>query len=158
MSLLNSFEGFTIWSDNYKELAKWYEETFELKRMLELNQPGDYAIAFEINPSSVSTRPLLPKGEGIPSPLGEVAEEQSDEAGEGMMLWIGFHSEVHGKSKDPFRQMISYWVDDVYKVAEKLKEKDVEIIGGPALSPTGDLHFLTARDPELNLIQMFSKA
>jgi hypothetical protein len=124
---LKSFEGFTIWSGDYKRLASWYEETFELKRKLELDMPGDYAIAFEI------------------------------EEGSEMMLWIGSHSEVKGKSKDPFRQMISYWVKDVYELADTLKNKNVEIINGPAKSPDGELNFLTARDPELNLVQMFSK-
>lgn len=126
-NILKKFEGFTIWSESYKELADWYEEKFELKRALELSQPGDYTIAFEI------------------------------EEGNEMMLWIGEHSKVKSKSKDPFRQMISYWVEDVYQISEILKQRQVEIIAGPSLSPTGDLHFLTARDPELNLIQMFSK-
>lgn len=124
---LKSFEGFTIWSENYNELAKWYEETFELKRKLELDIPGDQAIALEI-------------------------EDRND-----MMLWIGSHSEVKGKSKDPFRQMISYWVEDVYELAGILKKKNVEIINGPGKSPDGELNFLTVRDPELNLVQMFSK-
>jgi hypothetical protein len=125
--LIKSFEGFTIWSGDYKKLAKWYQDIFELEQKLELDIPGDHAIAFEIEP------------------------------GNDMMLWIGSHSEVKGKSKDPFRQMISFWVDDVYKVNEILKEKKIEIVAGPGKSPDGELNFLTARDPELNLIQMFSK-
>jgi hypothetical protein len=75
-----------------------------------------------------------------------------------MQLWIGQHNEVHGKNKDPFLQMISYIVEDVFEVSKKLKAKNVEIIGGPEISPTGDMYYLTTRDPELNLIQMFSKA
>ena len=125
--LIKSFEGFTIWSGDYLNLAKWYQETFELKKINEINLPNDKAIAFEIT------------------------------AGSEMMLWIGSHSEVSGKSKDPYRQMISYWVEDVYTLSNILKNKNVEIINGPDKSPDGELNFLTARDPELNLIQMFSK-
>jgi predicted enzyme related to lactoylglutathione lyase len=124
--ILKSFEGFTIWSGDYKNLAKWYEEVLELKRVDEVDIPGDQVISFEV-------------------------QENSE-----MRLWIGQHSEVKGKNKDPFRQMISYIVDDVFEVAKILKDKKVEIIGGPDISPTGDIYFLTARDPELNLIQMFS--
>ena len=127
MSILKKFEGFTIWSENYKELAKWYEEKFELKRALELNMPEDVTIAFEIEP------------------------------GNDMMLWIGQHSEVHGKNKDTNRQMISYFVDDVYKDYEILNSRGVEFILKPKASPDGSLNVATAIDPEGNLIQLFSK-
>lgn len=53
--------------------------------------------------------------------------------------------------------MISYIVDNVYELFKTLKEKDIEIIAGPEKSPADpNLSFLTAFDPEKNLIQMFS--
>ncbi len=127
MGILKKFEGFTIWSENYKELAKWYMEKFELKQTLELNQPEDMTVALEIEPGS------------------------------DLMLWIGYHSEVKGKSKDTYRIMISYIVDDVYSAYEILSGRGVEFIAKPRLTPTGDLNVATAVDPEGNLIQLFSK-
>jgi len=127
MSILQKFEGFTIWSDNYLELAKWYEETFELKRMHEINVPDDQAVAFEIEP------------------------------GNEMMLWIGKHSEVEGKSKDSYRLMISYIVQSADEVYEKLKLKKTKVIAEPHNSPDNTLRVLTLMDPEDNLIQLFSK-
>lgn len=122
---LTKFEGFTIWSGDYKNLASWYQETFELKKIEELSIPGDYAIAFEI------------------------------EEGNPMLLWVGQHSEVEGKSKDPFRQMISFYTDDVEITAKDMKSKGVTILAGPGKSPDGSMQFLTLQDPELNLIQVF---
>ncbi|MEP7103869.1 MAG: VOC family protein [Candidatus Dojkabacteria bacterium] len=125
--MLKKFEGFTIWSEDYKSLANWYKEKFNLKQVLEVDIPEDKAIAFEIDPSN------------------------------DMYLWIGYHSEVKGKTKEPYRLMISYFVDDVDKIYETLKERGVEFIAEPHDSPTGDLRVLTAKDLDGNIIQMFSK-
>ena len=127
MSILKQFEGFTIWSDNYKELSNWYEEKFELTRKFEIDVPEDKVVAFEIEP------------------------------GNEMMLWIGFHSEVYGKSKETYRIMISYYVEDVNKDYEILKSRGVEFIAEPHISPDGTLNVMTAVDPEGNIIQLFSK-
>ena len=124
--MLNDFEGFTIWSEDYKELAKWYQEKFDLKKVDEINLPNDQAIAFEINPESK------------------------------MYLWIGYHSKVHGGNKDKYRLMISYWVDDVHKAYEKLRKRGVKFIANPHAAPTGDLNVATAIDPEDNMIQLYS--
>lgn len=124
--ILKKFEGFTLWSEDYKKLAQWYEEKFGLKRMFELDMPDDQAIAFEI------------------------------EEGSEMYLWIGYHSEVQGESKDPYRSMISYIVDDVQAAFDTLKSRGVEFIAEPHASPDGSLNVATAVDPERNLIQLFS--
>lgn len=124
--MLRRFEGFTIWSEDYKKLAKWYENKFKLKRKLEIDVPEDKAIAFEIDPAN------------------------------DMYLWIGYHSEVKGSNKDPYRLMISYIVDDVDQVYDAIKDNDVEIIAKPHISPDGTLNVLTLMDPEKNLIQLFS--
>ncbi|MFQ5492660.1 MAG: VOC family protein [Candidatus Dojkabacteria bacterium] len=76
--------------------------------------------------------------------------------GDGSVLfWIGNHSGVKGKSKDPFRIMIGFQVDDVYKAHEELSKKGVEFISKPKVSPTGDYDVVTAKDPEGNIIQLF---
>lgn len=36
-----------IWSESYKKLADWYQETFNLKQIEELNHPQDTGILFE---------------------------------------------------------------------------------------------------------------
>lgn len=126
-TILKRFEGFTLWSEDYLKLAKWYEEKFELKRALEIDVPQDKAIAFEIDPSN------------------------------DIYLWVGYHSEVHGKSKDTYRIMISYVVDDATKTYETLSDREVEFVAGPHLSPDGTLNVATAIDIDGNLIQLFSK-
>jgi uncharacterized glyoxalase superfamily protein PhnB len=37
-----------IWSEDYKKLAKWYEEKLELQKIGEVNHPEDKAIGFRI--------------------------------------------------------------------------------------------------------------
>lgn len=73
-----------------------------------------------------------------------------------VLFWIGYHDQVKGMSKDPFRIMIGFWIDDVYSAYEELKAKGVEFIAEPKISPTGDYHVATAKDPEGNIIQLFS--
>jgi predicted enzyme related to lactoylglutathione lyase len=124
--VLRSFEGFTIWSGDYKQLARWYKTELGLKIVEEVDIPEDKAIAFEIDPANE------------------------------MYLWIGYHSKVKGVNKDPYRQMISFFVDDVFGVYKQLVEKDVKVIAKPHPSPTGELNVLTIMDPEDNLIQLFS--
>lgn len=123
--MLKKFEGVTLWSGDYKKLAQWYMDTFDLKIAQEIDIPEDKAIALSM-----------------------------EDGGE-LYLWIGFHDKVEGENKDPYRIMISYYVDDVDKVYEVLKGKGAEIVAEPHMSPTGDLKVLTAMDPDRNLIQMF---
>lgn len=125
--LLQKFEGFTIWSEEYKKLAQWYKETLGLIIVEEINIPNDKAIAFEIDPTNE------------------------------MYLWIGYHNKVNGKNKDPYRLMVSFYVKDVSSVYKKLVEKDVKIVAKPHISSAGELNVLTIMDPEDNLIQLFSR-
>ncbi len=72
----------------------------------------------------------------------------------GRRFWIGKHSEVKGKNKDPYRHMVNLIVDDVKDVYEKLKAKGVHFIAEPFTAPSGDMEFATFEDPEGNILQI----
>ena len=44
---------------------------------------------------------------------------------------LGSHEKIKGKSKDKYRMMINFEVDNIYKSFEKLKSFNVEIIREP---------------------------
>ena len=72
-------------------------------------------------------------------------------------LWIGKHSEVKGKSKDPYRIMFNITVDSVQKTYEELMHKGVEFIAKPFKAPTFDSYFATFKDLDGNIIQLIGK-
>lgn len=72
-------------------------------------------------------------------------------------LWIGQHSEVRGKNRDPFRHMFNISVDSVTKVYTDLKAKDVEFIAKPFKAPTFDKYFATFYDLDKNVIQLIGE-
>jgi len=113
-----------IWSENWKELAKWYKEKFDLGEGEELGLSNDTGVSFDLE--------------------------------DGRVFWIGYHDQVKGNSKDPYRIMIGFEVDSVLATHEELKSKGVKFIAEAKLSPTKDYHVATARDPEGNIIQLFS--
>lgn len=69
-------------------------------------------------------------------------------------LWIGQHSEVHGKNKDSFRHMINLTVDSVTEEYEKLKNRGVTFIAEPFKAPTMEKYFSTFYDLDNNIIQL----
>ncbi len=71
-----------------------------------------------------------------------------------IVFWIGYHDQVKGKSKDPYRIMIGLHMDDVYQAYEELSAKGVEFIAKPQVSPTNDYDVATALDPEGNILQL----
>lgn len=71
----------------------------------------------------------------------------------GIFLYIGKHSEVRGKSKDPKRIMLEFRVESVSKVYKKLSHLGVEFIRKPEMASTGDMHVATVLDPDGNVIQ-----
>jgi len=94
----------------------------------------------------------------------EVIEELNhpEDTGVGLSIgnsyfWIGKHSEVHGKSKDPYRIMFNISVDSVAKVYAELKEKGVEFIAEPFKSPVSDSFFATFKDLDGNIVQLIGK-
>jgi predicted enzyme related to lactoylglutathione lyase len=75
----------------------------------------------------------------------------------GPQLGLGKHSDVSGKSKDPFRMMLNVSVADCKAEYERLKAAGVEFIREP--SPEGeDLIMATLLDPDGNVIQLMQEA
>lgn len=68
-------------------------------------------------------------------------------------LWIGKHSEVHGKNKDPHRIMFNISVDSVQEAYKELRERGVEFIAEPFKAPTFDSYFATFKDLDGNIVQ-----
>lgn len=68
-------------------------------------------------------------------------------------FWIGKHSEVQGKNKDPHRIMFNISVDSVTEAYEELKENGVEFIAEPFKAPTFDSYFATFKDLDGNIVQ-----
>ena len=69
-------------------------------------------------------------------------------------LWIGKHSEVKGKSKDPYRIMFNISVDSVNSAYNELKAKGVDFIAEPFKAPTYDMYFSTFTDLDGNVVQL----
>lgn len=69
-------------------------------------------------------------------------------------LWIGQHSEVHGKNKDPHRHMFNVNVESVEKAYDFLKDKGVEFFAKPFKAPTMEKYFATFYDPDGNFVQL----
>jgi len=92
----------------------------------------------------VDSRINLPDDKGISFLLG------------GTMLFIGYHSKVHGKANDPFRIMPGFVVDSVDTIYEEISPKGVEFIKKPTWSPDKKYKVATIFDPEGNIIQFFS--
>jgi len=69
-------------------------------------------------------------------------------------LWIGQHSEVHGKNRDPFRVMFNISVDSVEKTYDDLVSKGVNFIAKPFKAPTFDKYFATFEDLDGNVGQL----
>lgn len=71
----------------------------------------------------------------------------------GPQLGLGKHSDVSGKSKDPFRMMLNLSVDDCTAEYERLKGLGVEFIREPS-AEGDDLVMATLLDPDGNVIQL----
>ncbi|MDO8658399.1 MAG: VOC family protein [Candidatus Levybacteria bacterium] len=72
-------------------------------------------------------------------------------------LWIGQHSEVHGKNIDIHRHMFNIDVDSVNATYEYLKSKGVNFLAIPFKAPTMDRYFATFYDLDNNLIQLIGE-
>lgn len=71
----------------------------------------------------------------------------------GAQLGLGKHSDVSGKTKDPFRMMLNLSVDDCKAEYERLKSAGVEFIREPS-AEGADLIMATLLDPDGNVIQL----
>lgn len=70
-------------------------------------------------------------------------------------FFVGKHSEVHGKSKDPYRVMIGFNVASVTEVHDELVKKNVTVIAPPFEGPPGGFWCMTVQDPEGNILQFY---
>ncbi len=71
-------------------------------------------------------------------------------------LALGTHSELHGVTQEPARHMVALDTDDLDAEYERLKAAGVEFIESPTDSPGEGPRIATLRDPEGNLVQLFS--
>lgn len=78
-------------------------------------------------------------------------------APDGGLIWIGYHDQVKGKNRDPYRFMISFIVESVSEKAKEMKTHGVHFVAEPFMAPTKDKWCATFEDPEGNLMQLFSK-
>lgn len=73
-------------------------------------------------------------------------------------LWIGRHSEVHGYNKEPVRNIVELYTDNLDYWYEKVKKSGVKIIAEPFVSPMSDenrtIRVFTFHDPEGNCLQI----
>ncbi len=73
----------------------------------------------------------------------------------GVGLWVGAHSKVKGKNREPDRIMFNITVDSVQAAYEELKRKGVTFFATPFKAPTMEKYCATLYDPDGNLIQIF---
>jgi predicted enzyme related to lactoylglutathione lyase len=92
----------------------------------------------------IDSRIDIPRDKGISFKINDV------------VLFIGYHDQVKGRAKDPYRIMPGFVVDSVKETYEELAQKGVEFILPASSSPDSSYWVATALDPEGNIIQFFS--
>lgn len=70
-----------------------------------------------------------------------------------MRLGIGQHSEVMGKTTEPYRVMVNLGVDDIHREYESLRAKGVAFLRAPEQEHWGGW-VSTLSDPDGNTIQL----
>jgi predicted enzyme related to lactoylglutathione lyase len=71
-------------------------------------------------------------------------------------LWLGTHSEVHGRNADPARHMIGLTSNNLKGDWERLKGAGVEFVEDP--TDYGTVWIATLKDPEGNLVQLLQSS
>lgn len=124
-----------IWSENPDELMKFYRDVLSLK----LNDKIDLPEISAVGPDY-----------GYEFQLTEHTK-----------LWIGKHSEVKGRSKEPVRMMHNLYTDEVERWYQIVKNAGCEILCEPTKVPfySDDLQWYvsTFLDPEGNAWQFMGK-
>jgi predicted enzyme related to lactoylglutathione lyase len=69
-------------------------------------------------------------------------------------VWLGTHSEVHGRNADSARHMIGLTSTDLTGDWKRLKDAGVKVVEGP--TDYGTVWIATLKDPEGNLVQLQS--
>ena len=75
---------------------------------------------------------------------------------DGMRLNIGRHSEVEGRSREPYRIMVNLGVTDIHGVYEKLSAGGVEFLRPPEREHWGGW-VSTFLDPDGNTLQLLQQ-
>lgn len=75
------------------------------------------------------------------------------ESEQGPWLGLGTHSEVKGKTPDPYRHFVGLDSDDLDADYQRLSAAGVEFIETP--SDYDDIRIATLKDPEGNIVQLF---
>lgn len=73
-----------------------------------------------------------------------------------LLIWFGYHSEVQGKSKDPYRYILEFRVDDLNEMYDRLKKAKSKILREPEFVSTVNCYVLTASDFDGNTVQFLS--
>lgn len=120
--MIKNISAVLVWSEDYKALAKWYQEKLGFKVIEEINHPKDTGVGIQV---------------------GDV------------YFWIGQHSKVKGRNKDPHRHMINFLVDSVNESYKELKARGVIFLTTPFKAPTFDKYFATFYDLDYNIIQLY---
>lgn len=71
-------------------------------------------------------------------------------------LALGTHSDLHGLTQEPARHMVALDTNDLDAEYERLKAAGVEFIQAPTDSQGEGPRIATMKDPEGNLVQLFS--
>jgi len=116
-----------IWSENYKALAAWYKDVFNLKEIERINHPKDTGILYEF----LQGQPWIWFGKH-----SEIQGKNKDP------LRIMFNIDVDSIDKT-FAYLKSKGV--------------TEFIAEPFKAPTFDKWFITFSDPDGNTIQCIGK-
>jgi len=95
--------------------------------------------------------------------IKETAELPNDsyiafEFGDKNWFWVGRHDKIHGKAKDPYRIMVTFYVNSVMDTFKELKKKGVTVIAKPFAEQTNTGNWcMTIADPEGNTLQFYGK-
>lgn len=120
-----------IWSEDPDKLVKFYTEVLGL---------------------TVAEKVDLPARNSVGADYGYELK-----SGEVDICWIGKHSEVKGKSKEPVRIMHNLRTNEVQKWFDRVREAGCEILQAPALTPfatdENPVYVCTWLDPEGNCWQ-----
>ena len=77
------------------------------------------------------------------------------EASTGAVLALGAHSEVKGRSRDPYRMMVNFAVDDCQAEYERLRGQGVEFVRAPTKDA---IHIIaTFHDPDGDTLQLMEE-
>lgn len=124
-----------IWSQDPDKLMEFYRDILELQ----VKQKVDLPEINEVGPDY-----------GYQMNSGDIP-----------ICWIGKHSEVSGKSKEPVRIMHNLKTNEVQKWFEKVKAAGCEILQPPALTPfatdENPIYVCTWLDPDGNCWQFMGK-